>query len=266
MGLYPEPPFDDAPPAPRPPVVRLPVPTYKPICTQVMAVVLVLVWVATTVVGFLAGLGFWGSQDTRVLVAMGAKVNELIMAGQYWRLLTANFLHIGIIHLGFNTYALLVLGTDMESRYGHGRFLALYLFAGLGGSVLSFMGNEAVAAGASGAIFGLLGAMIVYFLTYRDEFGSYGRQRLSSLVLVAAYNLLMGSVMPGIDNHGHIGGLLVGLILGWAYCPRYAVEAAYGVLPQLRDRYSRTRALVMTALVLAALALMVALRVRGGAQ
>ena len=249
---------------PRPSTVRLPVPTSKPLCTYAMAGLLVLIWLATTVVGLLAGYGLNGSQMTSVLVAMGAKVNALIAAGQYWRLLTANFLHIGIVHLGFNTYALLIFGTDMERRYGHGRFLVLYLLAGLGGSVLSFLGNDAIAAGASGAIFGLLGAMIAYLLTYRSEFGSYGRRRLSSLLLVAAYNLVMGFAMPGIDNLGHIGGLIVGLALGWAYCPRYAVEAAYGVMPQLRDRYSPTRALAVSCLVLIVLIVLVWWRVRSG--
>ncbi|MGI6376622.1 MAG: rhomboid family intramembrane serine protease [Anaerolineae bacterium] len=251
-------------PAPRPAVVRLPVPSTRPLCTYVMAALLVLVWLATTVVGLLAGLGLNGSQSIPVLVAMGAKVNELIVQGQYWRLLTANFLHIGLLHLGFNTYALLLFGTDMERRFGHGRFLVLYLVSGLGGSVLSFVGNEAIAAGASGAVFGLLGAMIAYFLSYRSEFGSYGQRRLSSLLLVAGYNLVMGFVMPGIDNLGHIGGLLVGLALGWAYCPRYVVEANYGTMPRLRDRFSPIRALVLTLLTLLVLAAVVLWRGRGG--
>ncbi len=245
--------------------VRLPVPASRPAATYVMAGILVFIWLTMTVVGLLTGLGLGGSQNVRVLVLMGAKVNALIVAGQYWRLLTANFLHIGFLHLAFNTYALIVFGTDMERRYGHWRFLALYLLAGLGGSVLSFLANDAIAAGASGAIFGLLGAMIAYLITYRDEFGDYGRRRLSSLFLVAGYNLLMGFVMPGIDYFGHIGGLLTGLILGWAYCPRYEVEADYGVMPHLRDGYPRPRALAVTLLVIVLLGALLAWGVRRGA-
>jgi len=250
--------------APSPLTVRLPVPATRPLCTYVMVALLVLVWLATTVVGLLAGFGLNGSQSIPVLVAMGAKVNELIVRGQYWRLLTANFLHIGLLHLGFNTYALLLFGTDMERRFGHGRFLALYLLSGLGGIVLSLVGNEAISAGASGAVFGLLGAMIAYFVTYRSEFGGYGQRRLSSLLLVAGYNLVMGFVMPGIDNLGHIGGLLVGLALGWAYCPRYVVEANYGVMPRLRDRFSPVRAVALSLLTLVVLAVLVSWRIRGG--
>lgn len=245
------------------PVMRLPVPAVQPICTRVMVVLLVLVWLATTVVGFMAGFGLSGSQSPPVLVYMGAKVNELIIAGQFWRLLSANFLHIGLIHLGFNSYALLFLGSDMEKRFGHARFLALYLLAGLGGSVLSFIGNDALSAGASGAIFGLLGAMIAFFLTYRSEFGYYGQRRLRSLLLVAGYNLVMGFAMPGIDNLGHIGGLLVGLALGWAYCPRYAVidDRPLG-MPRLVDRYSWRRGLAATLFMIALLLLLVLWRVQ----
>lgn len=255
----------DSTPQPRPAVVRLPVPTTQPLCTRAMMGLLVLIWLATTALGFLAGYGFSGSQAIPVLVKMGAKVNTLIIAGEYWRLFTANFLHIGILHLGFNTYALLIFGTDMERRYGHARFLALYLIAGLGGSVLSFIGNEAISAGASGAIFGLLGAMIMFFLTYRNELGSYGRQRLRSLLLVAGFNLVMGLSIPGIDNLGHIGGLLVGIALGWAYCPRYEVKPTQpGALPRLEDRYEPSRGVAITALVLALLAALVLLRVQSG--
>jgi len=245
--------------------LRLPVPSTSPICTRVMMGLLVALWLATTVYGLLLGAGWNGSQNTIVLVMMGAKANALIIAGQYWRLLTANFLHAGILHLGFNLYALLAFGTETERRFGHARFLALYLLAGLGGSVLSFIGNDAVAVGASGAIFGLLGAMIVYFLTYRGELGAYGSQRLRSLLMVAGLNLFLGLSSSGIDNLGHIGGLLVGLVLGWAFCPRYEVaQARPGAMPVLADRYEPARAVAVAALVLAALAALVLWGVRRG--
>jgi len=245
--------------------MQLPVPNTRPLCTRVMIGLLAMVWLATVVVGLLAGYGLNGSRSIPVLVHMGAKVNTLIIAGEYWRLFTANFLHIGILHLGFNTYALLILGTDMERRFGHARFLALYLIAGLGGAVLSFVGNDAISAGASGAIFGLLGAMIAFLLTYRSEFGRYGQQRLRSLLLVAGFNLVMGLSMPGIDNLGHIGGLLVGLMLGWAYCPRYEVgQLQPGAIPRIEDRYEPARGVALTALILALLAALVLWRVSGG--
>ena len=106
------------------------------------------------------------------------------------------------------------------------RFLVVYLLSGLTGSVFSFVGNRSLSAGASGAIFGLIGAIIVYFATHRERFGAWGRRRLSGLLLTAGFNLVWGMSNPGIDNLGHIGGLLAGLVLGWAHCPAYRLEYA----------------------------------------
>ena len=87
------------------------------------------------------------------------------------------------------------------------------------------MGNEAISAGASGAIFGLVGAITVYFVTYREQFGRWGHRRLTNLAGIILFNLVYGGMVPGIDNLAHIGGLVVGAALGWAYCPRYEATA-----------------------------------------
>lgn len=215
--------------------LRLAVPRQKPLWTYVLLALNGLVFLAMTAAG--------GSEQLSVLVLFGAKVNPLIIAGQYWRLLTANFIHIGLMHLVFNSYALYVFGADVEGRFGRAHFVALYLLCGLSGSVLSFLGNEALSAGASGAVFGLVGAIIVYYFTYRQEFGRSGRRQLMNLLLVAAYNLIWGFVGVGIDNWGHVGGLLAGLALGWAFCPRYRVryEADLGQFT-LADAPHRLRA------------------------
>ncbi len=201
----------------RPPAItepmRVPLPFHQPLWTFVFLAVNVLLWLAMTFSG--------GSENPRVLINFGAKLNSRIINGEYWRLLTACFLHIGFVHLMFNSYALFSFGVEVERRYGWERFLALYLLSGISGTVLSFVGNRALSAGASGAIFGLVGATIAYFASYRDEFGHWGRRQLLSVLIVAAYNLMWGFAVPGIDNLGHIGGLASGLLLGWAYCPRY---------------------------------------------
>ena len=183
-----------------------------------------------------------GSENPLVLIRFGAKFHPLIAAGQYWRLITANFIHIGIIHLAFNSWALYLFGLQVERRFGRSRFLVLYLFSGVGGTVLSYVGSQSLSAGASGAIFGLMGAIIVYFITYRDAFGHQGRRQLSSLLLITGYNLIWGFMSTSIDNLGHIGGLLVGLALGWAFCPRYKIASGgeWGV--RLVDRFSSGRA------------------------
>ena len=147
--------------------------------------------------------------DQRVLIDFGAKVNPLIQAGEVWRLLTSTFIHIGIIHLIFNLYALWTLGSLTEESLGHRRFLIVYILSGLGGSIASFLFSPALSAGASGAIFGLLGELLNY---------SYKRPALwksglgMNLMVVILVNLGFGFVQPGIDNFAHLGGLITGTI------------------------------------------------------
>jgi rhomboid protease GluP len=220
--------------------VSISVPRYAPLWTYVFLGINALVWLAMTAMG--------GSDNVRVLVYFGAKYNPLIIAGQYWRLLTACFIHIGILHLFFNAYALYSIGPTVEERFGRSRFFVLYLLAGIMGSALSFVGNRNLSAGASGALFGLIGAMIAYFTMYRTQFGQWGKRALSNVLTVAGINLVFGFVAPGIDNLGHIGGLLAGLALGWAYCPRYRlVSGPFGEAPyKLVDERRGSRAVLVT--------------------
>ncbi len=227
------------PPAAEPVLpTHVPIPTHPALWTYVFLALNALVWLAMTLAG--------GSENALVLLRFGAKFHPFIVAGEYWRLVTANFLHIGIIHLAFNSYALYLFGLQVERRFGRIRFVVLYLLAGVGGTVLSYVGSESLSAGASGAIFGLVGAITVYFATYRDAFGSQGRRQLSSLLLITAYNLVWGFMSTSIDNLGHIGGLVVGLALGWAFCPRYKLAPDSETGLALVDRYSVRRALIVT--------------------
>ncbi len=105
----------------------------------------------------------------RVLIDVGAKVNEAIAIGQTWRLFTAMFIHIGVFHLLVNLYALYALGPLVEGYFGHARFLAIYLVGGLFGSLASYAFSDAVSAGASGAIFGLAGAITVFFTVHIER-------------------------------------------------------------------------------------------------
>jgi len=149
------------------------------------------------------------SIDTRVLIDFGAKVNSLIQAGEVWRLFTSTFIHIGIIHLVFNLYALWALGPLTEESLGHRRFLVVYILSGLGGSTASFLFSPALSAGASGAIFGLLGALL-YYSFKRPALWKTGLGM--NLVVVILVNFSFGLVQPGIDNFAHLGGLITGTI------------------------------------------------------
>ncbi|SPF50067.1 Rhomboid family protein [Candidatus Desulfosporosinus infrequens] len=149
--------------------------------------------------------------DQRVLIEFGAKVNSLIQAGEVWRLLASTFIHIGIIHLVFNLYALWALGPLTEESFGHRQFFMIYILSGLGGSIASFLFSTALSAGASGSIFGLLGALLYY---------SYKRPSLwksglgMNLVIIIIVNFGFGLSQPGIDNYAHLGGLLTGTLTG----------------------------------------------------
>jgi rhomboid protease GluP len=204
------------PPAAQPQRVSYAIPLSRPIVTWVLLAIIAVVFGVETLVG--------GSTNTDVLVRLGAKVTALIAAGQYWRMLTSMFLHIGIAHIFFNGYALVIIGTELERIFGPGRFLAIYLLSGLFGSLASYAFVSNLAAGASGAIFGLIGALAAFFLLHRERLGSWGRARLANIVFLIAINLFFGFTQPGIDNMAHLGGLVSGFSLGWALAPRYQLD------------------------------------------
>ncbi len=234
-------------PAPTPPrTVSLPLPTARPALTWVILGINVLVFVAMTLAG--------GSENTDVLIRFGAKVNGRIAAGEYWRFLTPIFIHIGLMHLAFNSYALYALGTEVERLFGTAPFAAVYLLSGFAGVVASFAFNNHLSAGASGAIFGLVGALGYFFARYRNLLGRAGRRQLANIVLVAAYNLAFGFMYPGVDNHGHLGGLVAGVALAWALCPDYGIRRdSDGVPVRVVNTRTRGRRLLMTLPILAVL-------------
>lgn len=159
--------------------------------------------------------------DENVLVRMGANEPTLFWAGQYWRLVTSMFLHIGLVHLLFNGWALLQLGALFEIALGTVRMLATFLITGLVASFASILwlgrsgAPAGLSAGASGAIFGLLGALITFLFLHRDRLQPWARSLLSQLVFWAGINLVLGVTLPGIDNAAHLAGLATGLGLGF---------------------------------------------------
>ena len=183
--------------------------TFIPFLTYIFLGINLIVFLLMTLAG--------GSTDQRVLIAFGAKVNTLIQAGEIWRLLTSAFIHIGIMHLVFNLYALWALGPLTEESFGHRRFFMIYIFSGLGGSIASFLFTTALSAGASGAIFGLLGALL---------YDSFKRPYLwksglgMNLIIVILVNFGFGLSQPGIDNFAHLGGLLTGTVISVIFSQR----------------------------------------------
>jgi membrane associated rhomboid family serine protease len=161
---------------------------------------------------------------SNVLVAFGAKYNELIMQGQYWRFVTPIFLHANLLHVGLNMLNLVVLGTFLERLVGHLRYMLIYLVTGVVSVIASFcfMPQE-ISVGASGAIFGLVGAYSVFVLIHRRAFRYNGIPALLWLIFVIGVNLSIGLFVPNVDNYAHLGGLLSGCVLGWWFTPVYTL-------------------------------------------
>jgi rhomboid protease GluP len=168
--------------------------------------------------GMLLSIGpsMLNSPSGQQLVQWGANFGPLTVSGQWWRLLTCVFVHGGLLHIAFNMWCLWDLGRLAESVYGHWTFALVYLITGVGSSLASVWWNPSVlSVGASGAIFGIAGALIASF--YLGEF-SLPRTAISgmlrSVVVFVGYNLFFGAVLAHIDNAAHIGGLVMGLIMG----------------------------------------------------
>jgi rhomboid protease GluP len=158
--------------------------------------------------------------DVRVLITMGSKVNVLIARGEYWRLLTAAFLHIGIMHLLLNMFALLSLGRMAELIFGHKRFIALYFTSALTGSLLSYLFSGGIGAGASGAIFGIFGALVVFFARNRKVPGLGAGEQLFGFLVILIINAVYGVMQSNVDNFAHLGGLLGGALVGGVLSPK----------------------------------------------
>lgn len=150
-----------------------------------------------------------GSMDIETLIHYGAKYNPAIVAGEWWRIISSMFLHIGALHLFMNMLAVYYLGTAVERIYGSGRFIIIYFLAGIIGSLTSFAFNTHVSAGASGALFGLFGALLYFGVIYKNLFyQTMGK----SVIFILLINLAFGFLVPQIDMGAHLGGLIGGFV------------------------------------------------------
>jgi rhomboid protease GluP len=205
-------------PGPQPQPVRIAMPSTPPTATYVVLGFTVLIYLLQ-----MASMAIWGDD---LPLMLGARANELILKGQWWRFITPVFLHGSVAHIFFNMYALLSLGTFLERQFGRGRFVLLYFLGAFAGNVFSFLLTEGYSVGASTAVFGLVAAEGIFFYQNRKLFGGQAKSAISNAVFIIAINLFIG-LSPGIDNWGHVGGLLGGAMFAWFAGPRWKVAGIY---------------------------------------
>ena len=202
----------------------------KPLVVYSILSINLLIWVLTEIIG--------SSRDPMTLRQFGAITYENINNGDYWRLFSAIFLHVGAGHLAVNCLSLLIMGGLLEKMVGHSRFAAIYIGAGISGSSFSYFMIPfwgVVGAGASGAIFGCVGALAGYFIVNRKSMGEMGKQNLNAVLILAGINFTFGYIVPGIDNWAHLGGFIAGVILGIGVVPR-AKSLSYTYFSQHYER------------------------------
>jgi rhomboid protease GluP len=182
--------------------------------TTPVTTALVVINVAIFVAMLLSGAGFWHSPNA-VQLHWGANFGPATQDGEWWRLASAMFLHFGIMHLLLNALSLWDAGQLVERMYGRWRFIAIYMVSGLFGNILSLVlqGNQAVSGGASGAIFGVYGAALVFLWRERAAISAYEfRWLFGGGVAFSIVTIILGYIIPGIDNAAHIGGFIAGAL------------------------------------------------------
>jgi len=233
----------EEPPRPRPGSAEAPrqrvtlrIPAVKPTVTYLFLAVNILVFIVRALSPAL---------DEQIFLFGASRGLDVLGNGQFYRLLTAMFLHAGLydaygrfvfansLHLIFNAYAIYWIGLSLEPLFGHARFIAIYLLGGLTGSILSVLLGDpnTYSVGASGAVFAILGAEFVYLYQHRKLLGERVRGMMRSLVFIAILNLGIGALSGAgvgsmrIDNWAHLGGLIGGLILAWLIGPIFVVRS-----------------------------------------
>jgi rhomboid protease GluP len=212
-----------------------------------------------TIAIFLFQMGTEALMGYDLPAIFGMKVNRLIQMGQYWRLITPVFLHGSIIHIGFNMYALFVIGVPLERAYGHGRFILLYFLGAYAGNVFSFLFSPANSLGASTAVFGLLAAEGVLLFQNRKIIRN-AQGMLQNVIILAVINFTLG-LSGGIDNWGHLGGFLGGMGFSWFAGPRLALNPVNGY-PY--DSTIRRDIIIATAVIFVSAFILTIIGLRGG--
>ena len=222
---------DSLPPAPpRPTPLPQDPPREPTLDERLKAAPFTLGLFAACIAVFLLAERAGSTKDIETLIHFGATERGQVWGGEWWRLLSSVFLHIGWVHLIWNLWMGYRIAATIEAALGSWRFLLVYLVSGVTGSAMSVIGHEAVTAGASGALFGMLGAMLVLM---RARLGSWSAMWAfppvrTNIVMLVLW-LAIGPAM-GFDSFAHAGGLLAGMALTWAFVPFSALRLAVALM------------------------------------
>lgn len=210
----------------QPTTVQLRFPTVRPLVTYALLAIIIGIYVVMFVLEQTSD-----ANTVDPILQFGVLDPYRVLAnGEWYRLFTAMFLHLSPAHIFFNAYALWRFGQTVEGTFGHVRFALVYFLGGLTGSLASLILGHDASAGASGAIFSIFAAEMVFIYVHRDLLGARAGAALRELLLLAALNLGLGlltTLNPSggqIDNWAHIGGFVGGLALSWLIAPHFVVE------------------------------------------
>ncbi len=190
------------------------IPKHKPIITKLLIILISIM--------FIVELIYTAHYGEKGIIILGAKWNEGITHGEYWRFFTCALLHGGLMHLFLNLAGIYIFGQELESIYGSIKFLLICLLTSWGSTLASYAFSSGTAIGASGIVFGIIGCLISFYFTQKGKVtgADYKFKSMYTLVII---NLILGFMMPRIDNSAHIGGIFTGLLSGWLLSPKYEI-------------------------------------------
>ncbi len=230
---------EQAQPAPAVPAQQgLQLPTTRPIITMILLALIVGIFAVMFVFDQTQDIG----TPNPILEFGILDYHSILVNGEVYRLFTAMFLHLSLAHIFFNAYALWLFGRTVEGLFGHLRFALIYFVGGLSGSLMSFVIGRGASAGASGAIFAIMAAEMVFLYRHRELLGDRAGSALRELLILGGVNLGLGVLSHvgraqggGIDNWGHIGGFIGGLLMALLIAPQFVVtrtETSLAVIDQ----------------------------------
>jgi len=191
------------------------IPKHKPVLTKLL--------IALITIMFVVEFFYTIKYGEKGIIMLGAKWNEGITNGEYWRFFTCSLLHGNLMHLFLNLAGLFIFGRELESIYGPIKFLLLCLLTSWGATLTSYAFSSSTAIGASGIVLGIIGCLIAFYFSQKGKVtgADYKFKSMYTLVII---NLILGFMMPRIDNSAHIGGIATGLLSGWLLLPKYEIS------------------------------------------